>query len=106
MYRPTNSNSTNERVWLIWWKQDSLHWQVQKTDTKHVYILYGELEKAKHITLSVGLNCSLWSSCKMHLTHEIIWRKIIKRNGKFVLKPTFYLKWEKIRIPAVKENSL
>ena len=46
----------------------------------------------------------LLNTCKMHLTHEIIWRKIIKRNGKFVLKPTFYLKWEKIRIPAVNEK--
>ena len=42
----------------------------------------------------------------MHLTHEIIRRETIKRNGKFVLKPTFYLKWEKIRIPAVNEDSL
>jgi hypothetical protein len=72
--------------------------------TKYVYILCGELEKAKRINLSGGLNYSPRRSCKMHLTREIIWRKTIKQNGKLVLRPTFYLKWEKIRMPAVNNN--
>jgi hypothetical protein len=63
-------------------------------------------KKTKSIALNGGLNCSLGRSCKVQLTHENIWRKIIKRNEKFVLKPTFYLKWEKIRISAVNEDSL
>ena len=74
MYTPTHSNGTNEGVRPIWWKQDSLHLKVQKTGTKHVHFLCGELEKAKRISFSGGLNCCAWRSYKMHLTHEIIWR--------------------------------